>query len=84
MQKSPSGWHLLKKENDAVVSFVDGFDACSEGKRRGAPPLYKVLRLGDGGEDPVRAWGESFRASGLRRFLPKKSPPPLALLLFHL
>ena len=71
--KKPRGWHLLKKENDAVVSFIDGFDVCSEGKRRGAPPLYKVLRLGDGGEDPVRTEGIVWR----QQFAPSSPKNPL-------
>ena len=56
--------------------FLDGFGASSKTKRRGAPPLYEALQLNDGGEDPLRAWG-NLVAPKVRAIFPKKSPPSL-------
>jgi len=54
VKSSEGGMKLLRRESCIVVSFVAGFGAWSKMKRRAARALYELLRLVDGGEDPVR------------------------------
>ena len=63
----------LRRESAAVVSFVVGFGAWSKMKRRAVRALYELLRLVDGGEDPVRTEGIVWR----QQFAPSSPKNPL-------
>ena len=72
-ENPPRGRHLLRRESGIVVSFVAGFGAWSKMKRRAVRALYELLRLVDGGEEPVRMEGIVWR----QQFAPSSPKNPL-------